>query len=216
MSNHSTTGLGNASIDQGFHQQSNRLQHWTPVINAWFRILTSYCRAAPLDSPYWHNERTQVGLFAASAWKSGHIALEEFSQKKRSEAGRSTGRTDLWLKCGDREDFFEAKAFTSPNTLSETFAWARNSLTLACQDARKTLRDRSTTDCVGLLFIRVRLRKGLARPAEDIKSLRSELSRIRHDAMFWHFHNSRRMWPEEGRSIFPGILAIAKGVGRMR
>lgn len=68
------------------------------------------------DAPWWYNECASLSMFAGAVWRSGGIALEEYSTEKRQDAsvrkrtlGTSSGRGDLYLKVGDREFILEAK-----------------------------------------------------------------------------------------------------------
>ena len=66
-----------------------------PVLEEALRLFTAYRRREAKDSAHWYNERATLSVLAAAAWKSGGIALEEYSLRKHD--GRA-GRADLWVK----------------------------------------------------------------------------------------------------------------------
>jgi hypothetical protein len=48
---------------------------------------------------YCYSERTNVGLFAAAAWRCNQIAIEEFATRK-ANGWRGPGRVDLFVQIG--------------------------------------------------------------------------------------------------------------------
>jgi hypothetical protein len=58
---------------------------------------------------YCYSERTNVGLFAAAAWRCNQIAVEEFATRK-GNGWRGPGRVDLFVQIGRCALCVEAKA----------------------------------------------------------------------------------------------------------
>ena len=58
---------------------------------------------------YCYSERTNVGLFAAAAWRCDQIAIEEFATRK-GNGWRGPGRVDLFVQVGRCALCVEAKA----------------------------------------------------------------------------------------------------------
>jgi hypothetical protein len=72
-------------------------EYWERLFQAWAVLVERYCEATQgIDAPYWHRERSNVGLLAAAAWQAGLISLEEFASRRGRRSG-SHGRCDLWI-----------------------------------------------------------------------------------------------------------------------
>jgi hypothetical protein len=71
--------------------------------------METYCRVVETDVPFWHRERTNLGLLASAAWRIDWVALEEFVHPKQFSTSREHGRSDLWIKGPRTEEFVEAK-----------------------------------------------------------------------------------------------------------
>jgi hypothetical protein len=83
-----------------------------PIFQQWIEINQEYCDTYPSeDCPYWYNERAAVSILAGAVWKSGGLALEEFSSNKKYGRSAYLGRADLWFSFGrKRQDYLiEAK-----------------------------------------------------------------------------------------------------------
>jgi len=67
------------------------------------------------DAPWWYNERTSVGFFAAAVWKKGGHAIEEYTTNKKFRTNRGKtnnkhGRGDLLFYLNSNKAFVaEAK-----------------------------------------------------------------------------------------------------------
>lgn len=83
-------------------------KEWSNVLDTYIR--NSYIKSLKKDLPYWHCERANVGFLAASIWKVGAIAIEEFYVKRKRLAGKTTsGHCDLWVKYNNFAFTVEAK-----------------------------------------------------------------------------------------------------------
>ena len=115
--------------EHGFlHRSSNKTHKrafdlLSPVLGEWHTAITNFCTRIS-EPPYYYNERANISLLAAGAWKSGCIALEEYGTNKRSISDNSSrnGRCDLWIRLQAGYEFqIEAKqkwlhaGSTSPN-----------------------------------------------------------------------------------------------------
>lgn len=142
---------------------------WTKLLKAWFDVMGRFIQESPTsksggDLPYWYNERSNAGNFAAAAWSLNGIALQEFTVD-RGEDGRSelitkarTGWCDLWVhipSLGDFEYDIEAK-FKWVRTLDE----AQKACEKLAGQATKQIRDyapqkKRPCDSVALCFLSV-------------------------------------------------------------
>jgi hypothetical protein len=98
------------------------------VFVEWISLVVQYMRCE--RRPHrWSLENTDVGLFASAAWRSGGIALEQVSAKKKQGSKVSTGRIDLWLNFDGVDYITEAKV-----------AWMQNSFLLSPKKAEQAIR----------------------------------------------------------------------------
>src|SRR5208337_1881210 len=95
---------------QGFEFHGDMLRYWSPLIENWLLLIKHYCCIYTEygDVPYFYNERANIGILSAAAWKAGWTALKEFGSRKR---GKKNGRTDLYIWDGNRNkgEYIEAK-----------------------------------------------------------------------------------------------------------
>lgn len=136
---------GSVHVGQGLPREA-----WTRLLEAWFDVMARFIQESPTskagrDLPYWYNERSNAGNFAAAAWSLNGIALQEFTVE-RGEDGRNElipksrpGWCDLWVRIpalGEFEYDIEAK-----------FKWVQtlNDAQMACEklvgQATKQIRD---------------------------------------------------------------------------
>lgn len=69
----------------------NLLEKWDQTLRDFEKVITVE------DLPYVYGERTNIGLLAAAATKTGFIVLEEYALQKRQGRQYKPGRADLWL-----------------------------------------------------------------------------------------------------------------------
>lgn len=83
------------------------------------------------DAPWWYGERASISILAGAIWRSGGIALEEYSVRKSNPDNASkkskhyAGRNDLYFKIGKTDFILEAKQFW-PNLRSKDLATGLN------------------------------------------------------------------------------------------
>lgn len=130
-------------------RNKRNLGHWDALIEEWNLSIERFSRITDgEDVPYWYNERTNIGVLAAAAWRCGRIALEEFQYEKIdvSSSGETAetdqkkwiGRCDLWISNDRVEEIVEAK-FKWLNMCSKQIAeLAIPCLDEAVSDAVKT------------------------------------------------------------------------------
>jgi len=128
------------------HVDSGTLPQFEDVLWEWINVVDRCTRSWVWeDVPWWYNERASVGIFAGAVWRSGGIALEEFSSAKLWTASegdaaeeRYAGRCDLYFKLGKEEFSAEAKQLwpaagkRAPNPVAEI----QDSLTKALWEVR--------------------------------------------------------------------------------
>ncbi len=71
------------------------------ILSKWQQLMNELAEKwADDDVPWWYNERTSVGFFAAAVWKKGGQAIEEYTTPKkirtpRGKTNNKHGRGDL-------------------------------------------------------------------------------------------------------------------------
>lgn len=105
----------------GVRIHNTNLELLRPVFQEWINCTLQYVELFGGDDlPYWYNERANVGILSAAAWKAGMVSLEEFQSHKHavpSETDQTAqaenqigkGRCDLYLADSTNEFFIEAK-----------------------------------------------------------------------------------------------------------
>ncbi len=82
---------------------------WTKILKNWIQVHKIYYQQSGNDKAYIYNERASISLLAASIWKSGGIAIEEYKAKKIRNEETKNGRVDLWFSLDGYSAVVEAK-----------------------------------------------------------------------------------------------------------
>lgn len=126
------------SSSSGIRISNDKLEPLRPVLQAWIDNVIQYVELFDgHDLPYWYNERANVGVLSAAAWKAGFVSLEEFQSNKfaiasapadtscssAKESPRTKkGRCDLYIADANKEFFIEAKvSYPSIHNLAKCF-----------------------------------------------------------------------------------------------
>ena len=204
---------------KGTKINNDELSHWSALLKEWVTTIINYCDFmkdddGPHDAPYYYNERANIGILAASAWKKGWIALEEFPAAKKEKKGRG----DLYIhpKQLERGEYIEAKlAWTRYDEKKNI--WNLNSINSALSQAvsnAKELRIPRSEIKIGVLFITPYIhKKSLAIINQQINRLIKEVSTVSCDALAWVFPDSVREIKGDGQYrhfIYPGVFLLAK------
>jgi hypothetical protein len=194
-----------------------------PILEKWCSINQKFLKEVGSDCPWLYNERASVSILAVAAWKSGHVALEEYSTKKgrKKNDTERPGRCDLKIRIDSKDFLFEAKQqrvllgkkskkVESKGICDRVF----NSLDMARHDSGKLKSLASRR--FGVSFIIPRVAEGEAdrlhgRVSELLHLL--EESKRRYDAIAWYFPRKKDL-PRKKAHIYPGVLLIVKEVRR--
>lgn len=202
------------------------LKHWSCLLEEWVLAVDRYCRITQDDTPYWYNERANVGILAGAAWRCGWIALEEFqsykmdmSQSQSDEninsenPQRWLGRADLYLGSDNHHENIEAKFKWVCLTSDKKIQIIEDCLDRACKDALNAKGD-GISDDVGMCFIPFYIKEAKADMIDEkIDKLIEELSGVKADAYAWNFPQTIRSLPHEvSKNIRPGIAVFAKKI----
>lgn len=136
-------------------KQKRKLDHWSAILEEWILSVERYCRVTEgTDAPYLFTELANVGLVAASVWRSGGIALQEYQAEKGAKhRPKWNGRVDLWLQSGVVEQLLEAKMLTiSMDARRDLDKALVDELGKALNDAKHS-RNNHEVDALGALFV---------------------------------------------------------------
>jgi len=198
-----------------------RFTELRPILKKWCSLNRLYMNNAEGDCPWWYNERTSIGVLAAAAWKSGHLALEEFSTLKgrKKDATHGPGRCDLKIRVGSEDFLFEAKQSwprlskkPGEADIKESRRKILNSLQRACLAAGR-LKSREGRR-FGVCFLAPRISEveidNLDKRVDSLIDLLMEKRRMYH-SISWFFAN-RGNRPNDKHRIYPGVLLLIKEV----
>jgi hypothetical protein len=188
-------------------------EYFPRLLEEWCALVGRYCQVTNgVDTPYDHNERANVGLLSAAAWRVGLIALEEFPSQKRKEKDAGDGRCDLWIRSAGAEEGapFEAKyAQVGPENAR---AEAENLLKKACEDA-KNLSDEWFVERqrYGLAFCSLSVQITEKTDVERcIASVLKELSSLDLAAIAWAFPPIMRKPQTNDNWYRPGVFLMIR------
>lgn len=205
-------------------KNKRNLGHWDALLEEWILSIERFSRISHGDVPYWYNERANIGVLAAAAWRCGRIALEEFQYEKidvssNGEADETTqkkwnGRCDLWISNDRSEEIVEAK-FKWLNMRSEKM----NKFSISCLDA--AVSDAANTKgndeikAIGVAFLPVYAK---ADEVGDIEALEKVIAKTvisacksQADLVAWSFPKRlREHIGEKYNNYLPGIILLAK------
>lgn len=193
-------------IDQGYQLNGKKLEHWSVLLKKWISLITNYCLVMKGDdAPYYYSERANIGVLAGAAWKTGWLALEEFSIKKR---GQKRGSSDLWIYPTnlEREEYIEAKQAWSINS-------ADDKLSQAVKDVRKLPKDKDYIR-IGVAFVCHGIHEKFEpKIRQKIQQVIETAIGIECDAIAWSFPVSSRKLrggSQFNHIIYPGVLLLVK------
>jgi hypothetical protein len=143
-------------IEFGTRIQRQEFKHLRPALKGWGEAIKEYCASLSgddQDAPYYYNERANISLLAAGAWKAG-IALEEYptsKKRKDDEVSRGSPRCDLFILAAKKYEFqIEAKQGWMPAHLKAEAHQRRveRLFTAACKAAAENTESRARVGCV--------------------------------------------------------------------
>jgi hypothetical protein len=202
-----------------------RISELKPILEKWCSLNRLYLKETQNDCPWWYNERASISILAAAAWKSGHIALEEFSTEKRQSRRdlKGPGRCDLKVRIGTKDFLFEAKQSRlrlsnkpTDGDLKETRRLIFNSLRKACVAAGR-LRSGAGRR-FGICFVSPRISEAeagyLDKRLDTLIDLLGE-KRKRYHSISWFFATNWEGLRNKGR-IHPGVILLIREVHKFQ
>lgn len=205
---------------------NRNIGHWNALIEEWILSIERFSRITNGDAPYWYNERANIGVLSAAAWRCGRIALEEFQYEKIdvSSSGETdetiqkkwNGRCDLWISSDRTAEIVEAK-FKWLNMRSEKITeLATSCLDQAVIDAANT-KGHDDTKAIGVAFLPLYAKVDKIGDVKDLEKVIAETIIIARkfpaDLVAWSFPKRlRKHIGEKYNNYLPGIILLAKSV----
>ncbi len=189
---------------QGMIISNPKLEFLRPVLECWFECIDRYNTVrGDNESPYWFDERANLGLLSAAAWMAEMVTLEQAPTKKQIEEGERNGRADLFIASGEERAYLQA-----------TQRWPRvNHLNLsqalldAVSDAKKIS---YTSDLrLGCLFVAPQKAQHSPTP-EELQDMVDDLQKEHTCAVAWYFPYAYRKLHNEAGNYHPGIALLLK------
>ncbi|BCT34789.1 hypothetical protein ACMGGD_01450 [Pseudomonas sp. BNK-6] len=189
---------------QGMIISNPKLEFLRPMLERWFDCIDRYNAVrGDSETPYWFDEKANLGLLSAAAWMAEMISLEHSPSKKQQEDGARNARTDLYLATKDERAYIQS-----------TQRWPRvNSLHLTqplldiASDARKISYPSDLR--LGCLFVAPQKAQHSASP-EELQDMLDELQKEHCCAVAWYFPYAYRKLHNESGHYHPGIAVLFK------
>ncbi len=218
------------SIQKLFHNEDNK--HWTGVFEEYSICTDRFIRVIAdqykddnvTDAPYWNNERTNIGMFAAACWKNGWVALEEYgTEKRKDDNSQGAGRCDLWVSSQDGKINYAIEAKKGHcsldskeliKKLDDLLGGNNNSRNTksACYDAQKLSVDEGDNR-MGLVFMHLYLKNSnIAILAEDVIKNVEKYSKSDNGPNFLYIYLKDNGVTSDNGSLIPGVIIAGKNV----
>ncbi|WOE78030.1 hypothetical protein RZO07_22430 [Pseudomonas protegens] len=189
---------------QGMIISNPKLEFLRPMLERWFDCIDRYNAVrGDNETPYWFDEKANLGLLSAAAWMAEMISLEHSPSKKQQEDGARNARTDLYLATKDERAYIQT-----------TQRWPRvNSLHLTqplldiASDAKKISYPSDLR--LGCLFVAPQKAQHSASP-EELQDMLDELQKEHCCAVAWYFPYAYRKLHNESGHYHPGIALLFK------
>ncbi|WIE49009.1 hypothetical protein [Pseudomonas sp. GM17] len=189
---------------QGMIISNPKLEFLRPALERWFDCIDRYNTVrGDNESPYWFDEKANLGMLSAAAWMAEMVTLEHAPSKKQLEDGDRSGRTDLYIATQEERVYIQT-----------TQRWPRvNSLHLtqplldAASDAKKASYPSDLK--LGCLFVTPQKTQHSATP-EELQDMVDDLQKEHCCAVAWYFPYAYRKLRNEAGNYHPGVAVLFK------
>ncbi|WLH37313.1 hypothetical protein PSH79_08400 [Pseudomonas sp. FP2196] len=189
---------------QGMIISNPRLEFLRPVLERWFDCIDRYNAVrGDSDTPYWHDEKANLGLLSAAAWMAELVTLEQTATRKQSEEGERNARADLLLAGSEDRAYIQAtQRWPRVNNLNLTQA-----LLEITSDAKRI--SFASDLKLGCLFVAPQKAQHSASP-EELQDMVDDLQKEHTCAVAWYFPYAYRKLRSEAGNYHPGIAVLFK------
>lgn len=189
---------------QGMIISNPKLEFLRPVLERWFDCIDRYNAVrGDNDTPYWFDEKANLGLLSAAAWMAEMVTLQHTPTRKQTEEGERNGRADLFIATSEERVYLQV-----------TQRWPRvNSLNLAqaLQDITSDAKRISYASDLklGCLFVAPQKAQHSTTP-EELQDMVDDLQKEHTCAVAWYFPYAYRKLRNETGNYHPGIAVLLK------
>jgi len=189
---------------QGMIISNPKLEFLRPVLERWFDCIDRYNAVrGDNDTPYWHNEKANLGLLAAAAWMAEIVTLQDAATRKQNEEGERNVSADLLIASSDERAFIQAtQRWPKVNNLNLT-----QPLLEATSDAKRI--SYASDLKLGCLFVAPQKAQQSATP-EELQDMIDDLQKENTCAVAWYFPYAYRKLRNEAGHYHPGIAVLFK------
>jgi hypothetical protein len=189
---------------QGMTISNPKLEFLRPMLGRWFDCIDRYTQVrGDNESPYWFDERANLGLLSAAAWMAEMVTLEQSPTKKQQEDGDRNGRADLFIATQEERVYIQAtQRWPRVNNLNITQALAD-----IVGDAKKI--SYASDLKLGCLFVAPQKAQQSPTP-EELQDMVDDLQKEHTCAVAWYFPYAYRKLRNEAGNYHPGIAVLLK------
>lgn len=205
-------------LTSGFIARTKQADNLVSIIEGWIEAHIEYAEIhEDNDVAYYFNERANISMLAAGAWKSGAVALEEFTARKGIGADKRHGRVDLYISTREWNAEIEAKHKWMNLALSDEKFADRVNETIAKATGDALLISGAWHRYACAFFVpSVRVRQYDEYAADPEAMLQTELQRYlaqkKPDIWAWCFPDVARRFRLNKETYYPGVVMALKRV----
>ncbi|WP_460127556.1 hypothetical protein [Pseudomonas sp. H1_D05] len=189
---------------QGMIISNPRLEFLRPVLERWFDCIDRYNAVrGDSDTPYWHDEKANLGLLSAAAWMAELVTLNDTATRKQNEEGERNARADLFLAGAEDRAFIQATQ-RWPKVTNLNLTQALLDIT---NDAKRI--SYASDLKLGCLFVAPQKTQHSASP-EELQDMVDDLQKEHTCAVAWYFPYAYRKLRSEAGNYHPGIAVLFK------
>ncbi|EJZ57295.1 hypothetical protein I1A_001610 [Pseudomonas fluorescens R124] len=189
---------------QGMIISNPRLEFLRPMLERWFDCIDRYNAVrGDNDTPYWHDEKANLGLLSAAAWMAELVTLCDTATRKQNEDGERNARADLFIAGAEDRAYLQAtQRWPRVNNLNLTQA-----LLEITSDAKRI--SFASDLKLGCLFVAPQKSQHSASP-EELQDMVDDLQKEHCCAVAWYFPYAYRKLRSEAGNYHPGIAVLFK------
>ena len=189
---------------QGMIISNPKLEFLRPVLERWFDCIDRYNAVrGDNDTPYWFDEKANLGLLSAAAWMAEMVTLQNTPTRKQNEEGERNGSADLFIAGTEERAFIQAtQRWPKVKNLNLT-----QPLLDITSDAKRI--SYSSDLRLGCLFVAPQKAQQSATP-EELQDMIDELQKENTCAVAWYFPYAYRKLRNEAGQYHPGIAVLFK------
>ncbi|MCK8668873.1 hypothetical protein M1M11_28770 [Pseudomonas azerbaijanoccidens] len=189
---------------QGLIISNPKLEFLRPVLERWFDCIDRYNAVrGDNETPYWLDEKANLGLLSSAAWMAELITLQQSPTRKQIEEGERNARADLFIATTETRAWLQAsQRWPRVNNLN---------LTQALQDITSDAKRISYASDLklGCLFVAPHKIQHGATP-EELQDMVDDLQKEHTCAVAWYFPYAYRKLHNEAGQYHPGIAVLFK------